>query len=111
MLTFVELPSFSKVREVYLDDDEFLALQQHLIAHPEDGDVIPQSGGCRKMRWAGSGRGRRGGLRVIYFLRLADGQVVLVTLYAKNVMENIAPSTLRALKEAFDEKTYWKGAR
>ena len=102
MLTFIELSVFSKMREVYLDDDEFTRLQAYLIERPEAGDLIPGSGGCRKLRWAGSGRGKRGGLRVIYFARLASGQIVLVTLYAKNVTENIAPATLRALKETFD---------
>lgn len=102
MLTFVELPVFAKFREAYLDDDEFAGLQAHLITQPDAGDVIPGSGACRKLRWRGSGRGKRGGLRVIYFWRRADGQIVLVTLYAKSVTENIAPATLRALKEAFD---------
>lgn len=102
MLTFVELPVFARVREAYLDDHEFSRLQVYLIERPDAGDVIPGSGGCRKLRWAGSGKGKRGGLRVIYFWRRADGQIVLVTLYAKNVTDNIAPATLRALKEAFD---------
>jgi hypothetical protein len=102
MLTFVELPVFSKVREIYLDDDEFSALQAYLTENLNAGDVIPGSGGCRKLRWSAEGRGKRGGLRVIYFARLANGQIVLVTLYAKNVMENIKPATLRALKEAFN---------
>lgn len=103
MLTFIELPVFARYREVYLDDGEFAALQAHLIAQPEAGDVIPGSGGCRKLRWRGSGRGKRGGLRVIYFWRQADGQVVLVTLYAKNATDNVPAATLRTLKEAFDD--------
>ena len=57
----------------------------HSYAHPDAGDVIPRSGGCRKLRWAIEGRGKRGGVRVIYFLRLNSGQIVLVTMYAKNV--------------------------
>lgn len=88
---------------VTIDEKEYLRL--------EAGDVIPGSGGCRKLRWSAEGRGKRGGLRIVYFTRLANGQIVLVTLYAKNVTENIAPSTLRALKEVFDEKAHRKGAR
>lgn len=102
MLTFVELPVFARYREAYLDDEEFADLQAQLIAQPDAGDVIPGSGGCRKLRWRGSGRGKRGGLRVIYFWRRANGQIVLVTLYAKNVTDNIAPGRLKVLKEAFD---------
>jgi hypothetical protein len=102
MFVFVELNPFAAVRDKYLSDDEFVALQLYLMEHPEDGDVIPHSGGCRKLRWAVRGRGKRGGVRVIYFLRLDPGQIVLVTMYAKNVQENIDPKQLRRLKEVFE---------
>ena len=96
MVTFVELPPFAAVRDKYLDDDEFAAFQLYLADHPDSGDVIPHSGGCRKLRWAIEGRGKRGGVRVIYFLRLNSGQIVLVTMYAKNVVENIDPQPAQA---------------
>jgi hypothetical protein len=102
MLISIELPSFAAVRDKYLDDDAFMALQQHLAVHPSAGDVIPRSGGCRKLRWGAAGRGRRGGTRVIYFLRLASGQIVLVTMYAKNVREDIDPRLLKRLKEEYE---------
>jgi hypothetical protein len=102
MFVFVELNPFAAVRDKYLSDDEFVALQLYLMEHPEDGDVIPYSGGCRKLRWAVRGRGKRGGVRVIYFLRLDPGQIVLMTMYAKNVQENIDPKLLRRLKEVFE---------
>ncbi|HEX2770560.1 MAG TPA: type II toxin-antitoxin system RelE/ParE family toxin, partial [Geobacteraceae bacterium] len=95
MFTFVELHPFAVVRDKYLDDDDFAALQFYLTEHRDDGDVIPHSGGCRKLRWAVEGRGKRGGVRVIYFLRLNPGQIVLVTMYAKNVQENIDPKLLK----------------
>jgi len=91
MLTFIELPTFASVRDKYLDDEEFADLQTFLIEQPEAGDVIPGSGGCRKLRWSTAGRGKRGGIRVIYFLRLVGGEIVLVTLYAK--------------ERAFDDRT------
>jgi mRNA-degrading endonuclease RelE of RelBE toxin-antitoxin system len=102
MLTFVELHPFAAVRDKYLSDDEFAAFQLYLAERPDAGDVIPHSGGCRKLRWAAAGRGKRGGVRVIYFLRLDPGQIVLVTMYAKNVQGNIDPKLLRRLKEVFD---------
>lgn len=102
MFTFIELNSFAAVRDKYLSDDEFAALQLYLMEHPEDGDVIPRSGGCRKLRWAVRGRGKRGGVRVIYFLRLDSGQIVLVTMYGKNVQENIDPKLLKRMREAFE---------
>ena len=101
MYQFVELPPFSAVREKYLDEEEFLSLQAYLLGNPDAGDVIPRSGGCRKLRWAAQGHGKRGGVRVIYFLRLAHGQIVLVTMYAKNVQENIDPGVLKKIKESF----------
>ena len=101
MYQFVELQPFSDVREKYFDEEEFLSLQAYLLGNPDAGDVIPRSGGCRKLRWAAQGHGKRGGVRVIYFLRLAHGQIVLVTMYAKNVQENIDPGLLKKIKESF----------
>jgi hypothetical protein len=101
VFTFIELPSFEQIRERYLNDEEFRALQHFLLQNPKAGEVIPGSGGCRKLRWQAEGRGKRGGLRIIYFLRPAQDHIILVTLYGKNVRENIEPSTLRKLKEAF----------
>jgi len=102
MFTFIELCPFADVRDKYLSDDEFSAFQFYLAEHPDAGDVIPHSGGCRKVRWATEGRGKRGGVRVIYFLRLDPEQIVLVTMYAKNVQGNIDPKLLRRLKEMFE---------
>jgi hypothetical protein len=67
---FVELEPFARARAALLDDGEFARLQLHLLAQPEAGDVIAGSDGCRKLRWSLEGRGKRGGARVIYFLRL-----------------------------------------
>ncbi|MBP7053387.1 MAG: type II toxin-antitoxin system RelE/ParE family toxin [Phycisphaerae bacterium] len=102
MFTFIELHPFAAVRDKYLNEDDFAALQLFLVEHPDAGSVIPRSGGCRKLRWAAQGRGKRGGVRVIYFLRLGPEQIVLVTIYAKNVREDIDPKLLRRLKELFE---------
>jgi mRNA-degrading endonuclease RelE of RelBE toxin-antitoxin system len=102
MFTFIELHPFAAVRDRYLSEDDFAALQLFLVEHPDAGNVIPRSGGCRKLRWAAEGRGKRGGVRVIYFLRLNPEQIVLVIMYAKNVQEDIDPKLLRRLKEMFE---------
>lgn len=73
MLEFIETPLFSRVVERYLSDDDYAELQVYLSEHPEAGDVIRASGGVRKLRWAVQGRGKRGGVRIIYYLKLAQG--------------------------------------
>jgi hypothetical protein len=86
----------------HLSDDEYAVLQQWLIANPEAGDVIPGSGGVRKLRWGARGRGKRGGLRVIYFLRLRSDEIWMLTLYAKNVADHIPATVLKKIKEEID---------
>ena len=104
MFEFIETPFFTKALERYLDDDEYAELQYHLNEHPEAGVVVPGSGGVRKLRWSVSGRGKRGGLRVIYFLRRARGEIWMLTLYGKSVRENIPAHLLRQMKEAIDDE-------
>ena len=102
MFIFVETKLFTRLVQDYLSDGEYLALQSFLLADPEAGDVIPGSGGVRKLRWSAKGRGKRGGLRIIYFVRFRNSEIWLLTLYAKNVAENIPSSTLRRIKEEID---------
>ena len=102
MQTFVETKLFSRLVQEYLTDDEYSELQHALIARPQAGDVIPGSGGVRKLRWKIEGRGKRGGLRVIYYLRSHEGQIWMLTLYAKNVSENISAGVLKKIKEEID---------
>ena len=102
MFSFVETKLFTRLVQEYLSDDEYAQLQQALIANPEAGTVIPGSGGVRKMRWGVAGRGKRGGLRVIYFLRTRQGQIWMLTLYAKNVAENISTHVLKRIKDEID---------
>jgi hypothetical protein len=102
MFTFVETRLFSRLADEYLGDDGLLALQVHLLARPDIGAVIPGSGGVRKLRWAMPGRGKRGGMRVIYFLRLASEEIWLLTLYPKNVSDSVPAGILQKIREAID---------
>ena len=75
MLTFIETKIFTRLVDELMSDEGLAALQQSLIESPEAGDVVPGSGGVRKVRWGMPGRGKRGGLRVIYYLRTKRGQI------------------------------------
>lgn len=103
MFSFVESRLFTRLVTEYLSDEEYSRLQQALIANPEAGDLIPGSGGVRKLRWGVGGRGKRGGIRVIYYVRTRRGQIWMLTLYAKNVVESIPAHVLRQIKEEIDD--------
>ena len=104
MILFKESPLFTKLVRNYLNDDEYAALQWALASHPEAGDIIQGSGGLRKLRWNAQGRGKRGGLRVIYYWRSTRGDIWLLTIYAKNEAENIPAHILRRIKEEVDDE-------
>ena len=101
---FVELPPFEQHRSEYLDDTTYSDFQQELMKNPEAGDVIPGSGGYRKVRWSLSGRGKRGGSRIIYFNQLADGEIWLLVIYSKSVRGNIPAHLLKAVREAIESE-------
>ena len=102
MYSFIETKLFSRLVVEYLTDEEYSKLQSILIEDPEAGDLIPGPGGVRKLRWGVAGRGKRGGIRVIYYARTRQGQIWMLTLYAKNVMENIPAKVLRQIKDEMD---------
>ena len=102
MLSVIETPTFSRLAADYWTEDERGGFAAWIAQHPDAGDVISGSGGCRKVRWARKGMGKRGGVRVIYFNRLANGEVWLLLIYAKNVQDNIPGHTLRAIKEEIE---------
>jgi mRNA-degrading endonuclease RelE of RelBE toxin-antitoxin system len=102
-MVFIEAPIFSKLVYDYLDEDEYAALQWTLAVRPEQGKIIPGSGGLRKMRWAVKGRGKRGGTRIIYYWQQANGEIWMLTIYAKNEAENIPAHILKKLKEAMGQ--------
>ncbi len=82
-MEFVEAPPFTRHLARYLNEDAYRELQACLSANPEAGDLMPGTGGFRKMRWADArrGKGRRGGLRIIYYHFSSDHQIWLMTLY------------------------------
>lgn len=89
------------VADVLTDADRQLLIAW-IAGNPLAGDVIPGVDGLRKVRWSRAGMGKRGGARVIYFNRLANGEVVLIAIYAKAKFDNMPAAVLRAWKEAYD---------
>jgi hypothetical protein len=101
VFTFIEASPFERVLPVYLDDDEYSELQQFMIQNPEAGTVVPGSGGVRKLRWTRPGMGKRGGLRIIYFVKYRPNELWMLTIYAKACVEDIPVHILKQLLEAF----------
>ena len=97
---FVELPPFSRLRGDYLSDDGFPSLQDFMMKNPEAGDVIENTGGLRKLRHGDPrrGKGKRGGLRVIYYWWDGGSQFWLFTLYDKDEMEDLSAKDKKALR-------------
>jgi hypothetical protein len=98
---FVELPAFTRHRNDYLNDEGFRALQNELMEQPEKGDVIEGTGGLRKLRRPDPkrGKGKRGGLRLIYFWWEAGRQFWLFTLYDKDEMDDLSAKEKGLLKD------------
>lgn len=101
-MEFIEAPLFTRLVSRYLTDDEYAALQWSLALRPEAGAIIRGSGGIRKLRWATKGRGKRGGLRVIYYWRDREGEIWLLTTYAKNEAQDLPASVLRELRREIE---------
>lgn len=97
-MMIIETPIFTKLITELMSDDEYCALQEALIMRPELGVVIKNSGGLRKLRWALQGRGKSGGVRVIYYWMNADEQLYMLLAYPKNEQENLTDMQLNTLR-------------
>lgn len=103
MLTVVETVLFQKLWPLYWTEDERGAFAAYIAQHPAAGEVVSGSGGIRKVRWSRAGMGKSGGVRVIYFTRNAEGEVVLLTLYAKAKTDNLTGAKLKEIRRALEE--------
>ena len=102
-LHLIETTVFTRQVQSMLSPEEYRALQLSLIARPDAGPIIRGTGGLRKLRWRLLGRGKRGGIRVIYYWRVVPEQILLIYLYPKNVQANLTPAQLRALRRLVPE--------
>ena len=103
MLTVVETLLFQRQWPLYWTEEERGEFAVFIAEDPMAGVVVRDSGGIRKVRWSREGSGKSGGVRVIYFTRLAEGEVVLLTLYAKSKTDNLTGAKLKEIRRALEE--------
>jgi len=102
---FVETKIFEKLRPDYLNDESYHNFQSILMETPKSGSVIQGTGGIRKIRWATKGKGKRSGVRIIYYWLDKKERFYLLTLYAKNEVTDLTTKEKRTLKHFVEE---WK---
>ena len=100
--TVVETPLFGKLWPAYWSEDVMGRFCAFIATHPNEGVLVPGTGGVRKLRWGRTGAGKSGGVRVIYFARSQAGELVLLTIYAKSHTETLKASTLKELRDAYE---------
>lgn len=102
MYTIVETPTFKNDVDKIWSEVERGTFYNFLAANPDVGDVIPNSGGCRKIRWSKQGIGKRSGVRIIYYNKLYNGEIWLLVIYKKAVKTNIPAHILKSIREVID---------
>lgn len=103
-MRFVETPVFTSSVRRRLDDEQYRALQLALVLRPEQGMVIPGAAGLRKLRWGAEGRGKRGGIRVIYYWAVEEHVCYMLYVYAKNDQGDLTPAQVKALARLVREE-------
>jgi hypothetical protein len=103
-MRFVETPVFTAAVTALLSDEEYRQLQLALLMRPEQGVRIRDSGGLRKLRWGARGRGKRGGVRVIYYWHSVDDFFYMLLIYAKSEQDDLTPAQLRVLRRLVREE-------
>jgi len=98
-MVIIETPTFTRQIIRLMPDEDYRELQEALLLNPEQGDLIRGSGGLRKIRWSQPGRGKRGGVRVIYYWYLPDAQLYMLLAYPKNEQDNLTQEQLKLLKK------------
>ena len=101
-MIFIESILFTKYLMDYLNDDEYQELQEFLMEKPDAGDLIQGTGGLRKLRWSLDNKGKRGGIRIIYYWQVTKEQIYFFTLYAKNEMTDLSAAEKKALKQLLE---------
>lgn len=98
-MIFIETPIFTEDVLELLSDEEYADFQKYLANNPLAGDVIQQTGGLRKVRWSAQGKGKRGGVRVIYYNITADSQIRLILIYKKGVQDDLTAGQKKMVRQ------------
>lgn len=101
-MIFIETTAFTRRLQTLLPDDEYGRLQTSLILRPDWGDIISGSGGIRKLRWQSSGRGKRGGARVIYYWAVTRDTILMLDVYPKNEKEDLTSDELKTMRRVVE---------
>jgi hypothetical protein len=101
-MIIVETPIFTRLIKELMTDDEYRRLQEALIQRPDIGQIIQSSGGLRKVRWSLDGRGKSGGIRVIYYWVVDDEHIRMIYTYAKGKQDNLTQAQLKALRQIIE---------
>ena len=103
-MRFIETPVFTNALHRHLEDDAYRALQMALVRRPEQGAIIRGGAGVRKMRWGSRGRGKRGGLRVIYYWAADEESFYMLYVYSKNQQGDLDAAQIKALARLVREE-------
>lgn len=103
-MILVETPVFTRHIQEVMSDDEYSQLQMHLNSHPDAGKVITSSGGLRKVRWSYGSKGKRGGVRIIYYWAVAHFILLMLYVYPKNEREDLTKKQLKLLSQIVKEE-------
>jgi mRNA-degrading endonuclease RelE of RelBE toxin-antitoxin system len=103
-MKIIETPIFTKRLKTILTDEEYRLLQNELVIKPESGKIIPGSGGLRKLRWSGSGRGKRGGSRLIYYWLKGEEIILMLIIYLKSETEDLNKDQINILKRIVESE-------
>ncbi len=103
-MLFIETPTFTKLLTNLINDDSYSKLQETLTLNPDVVDLIHGSGGLRKIRWSLPGKGKRGGVRVIYYWKTEKEQIIFLLIYPKSVQDNLTNKQLKILKQIVEEE-------
>ena len=98
-MIFIETPIFTEEVQELLTDDEYCNFQKYLVDQPLAGDVIQQTGGLRKVRWSAQGKGKRGGVRVIYYYVTSASQIRLLLIYKKGIQDDLTSDQKNILRQ------------